>query len=245
MKFRVQLVFFLFCLIISNSPLYATIKVGTEYFYPPFVISPSEGFDVTLMQTLCQRIKQDCKFIPMDFQNLLPALDSGKIDLAIGAISISLARLQKYIFSLPYLVSKGQFLILNNSSNIKSLADLKGGKIGVIKGEEEGSTTYQYLVEHDNNYNLIQYVDMEDLISALGKGAIAAAFLDSPTAVYWVQNSGNQFKTLGTPETVGQGLGIIALPANAQLITRLNQALESMEKDNSYMTIYNTYLNKI
>lgn len=243
MKFRPRLFSCFLCFIILTSPVHATIKVGTEFFYPPFVISTSEGFDIGVMQTLCQRLKQDCEFIPMDFHEIFPALDSGKIDIAIGGISVSLKRLQKYIFSLPYLVSKGQFLILNTSNNIKSSADLNGTRVGVIKGEEDGSVTYQFLVDNYNgNFKIIEFDDMEDLISALSNGDIAAAFIHKSTAHYWVQNGGEQFQLLGNPMIVGQGIGIMALPTSSDLIQRINQELQGMEKDNSYVNLYKTYM---
>lgn len=64
----------------------------------------------------------------MDFNKLFPALDNGSIDLAIGGIVISQIRQQKYDFSLPYMLSKGQFLVTQNS-NVQTVNDLKGQKV--------------------------------------------------------------------------------------------------------------------
>lgn len=242
MKLRIRLGTFLLCISMHASPLYATIKVGTEFFFPPFVMSPTNGFDIGLMQTLCQRLDEDCQFVFMSFHELFKALDKGQIDLAVGGIAITLARLDKYIFSLPYKDSQGQFLILAKSK-IKSISDLNGKKVGVIREEEEdGGVAHQYLVQNYNkNFNIIKYNNMEDLISALSSADIPAAFLHRSTDVYWMQHSANKFRTLGGKIVIGQGFGIMALPKNAALIERINQQLKGMEKDNSYLTLYKNY----
>lgn len=239
-KFLLTLLLYI---LVGLSPLYAEIKVGTKIFYPPFVNSPVGGFDIDLMKTICLRLKEDCRFVPMNFHNIFTHLDQGKIDVAIGGISISLKRLEKYVFSMPYLVSKGQFLILNDSQ-IKSVTELEGKKVGIIRGEEDGSATYQYLTQnYGGKLKIKQYDDVEDLISALSRHKIAAAYIHRDAALYWIQNSGNQLKILGNPAVIGNGIGIMALPANTQLIQRINEQLEAMEKDNSYLDIYRTYLN--
>ncbi|WP_176695294.1 transporter substrate-binding domain-containing protein [Legionella massiliensis] len=226
----------------SLSALHAEIKVGTKVFYPPFVTSPASGFDIDLMKMICLRLKEECRFIPMNFNNIFSHLDQGKIDVAIGGISISLKRMEKYVFSTPYLVSKGQFLILKNS-NINSVSELEGEEVGIIRGEDDGSAIYQILIKnYGSKFQIKQYNDVEDLISALSKQKITAAFIHRDAAIYWIENSGNQLQALGKPEVIGNGIGIIALPVNAPLIQRINEQLEAIEKDNSYLELYRIYL---
>lgn len=240
---RRKLLFPLFlCLTMLATPVCATIKIGTEYFYPPYVISTSEGFDIGLIQLLCLRMHEDCEIVPMDFHEIFPALDSGKIDIAIGGISISLDRLKKYIFSMPYLIGRGQFLVLKGSMFISS-QDLIGQSVGVIKGEQDGSVTYQSLVQNfSDSIKIIEYNDMEDLISALSNKDIAAAFIHRPTAHYWLQNGGDQFKILNETVFLGQGIAIMALPNKGDLIQKINDRLVGAEKDNSYLSLYETYM---
>lgn len=70
-------------------PSYAEIRIGTEFFNPPYIISEVEGFDVTLMNTICQGLKENCVFVPMNFDALFPALEGGKVDLIISGLSIT------------------------------------------------------------------------------------------------------------------------------------------------------------
>lgn len=222
----------------------SNIKVGTLFFDPPFVLSLGEGFDIDLVRLLCKGLNEQCELIPMDFNKLYSALNSGKIDIAIGGISISSDREQNYIFSLPYMICKRQFLVLQ-SSQIKTMDDLNGTTVGVIEGDPHGGVSYQYLVSnYQGKFQIKQYDDMEDLVTALSSGAISAAFLHRSSVLYWVQNGGNQFKPLGQVLILGDGIGIMALPKNQPLIQRINDQLQAMEKDNVYLNLYKTYFSQ-
>ena len=175
----------------------------------------------------------------MDFSLFFTSLSSGKIDLAIGGMTIS--NYPGYIFSLPYKVSRGRFLI-TSSSKVASVSDLTGKKVGILLGEALSDAFYLYLV---NNYNeqfqIKKYDDMEDIITALSQGKIAASFLHVSTAAYWEQNGGGQFKGLGPPIMLGNGIGILSTSAGAPLIQHINQQIQAIEKDNSYLILYNRY----
>lgn len=241
MKIKKIILLLFIYLSLSFSPVYAVINVGIVFFYPPFIMSPSEGFDVDLAGQLFKRLNLQYKLIPMNFSDLFPALDSGRIDIALGGICISPAREKKYIFSLPYMLSKAQFMTLK-SNNIKSVLDLQGKNVGVIQGETEGGVFNDYLSEHfANNFTIVKFTDMEDIISALNSGNIAAVFILRSSANYWQQNGGGAFVEIGAPIAIGEGIAIMALPKNAALIEQINQQLQAMEKDSIYINLYNTY----
>lgn len=242
MKFKKKFLLVLLCFSLNITPLYADLKVGTVFFKPPFVISVDNGFDIDLTRSLCQRMHYSCRFIPMDYHKLFTALDNGEIDIAIGGIYISRVRLEKYISSLPYMLSNAQLLVRQKSS-FKTPKDLLGKTIGIIQGEQKSKgvfTTYLNLA-YDTKIQVQEFNDMEDLISALSNGDIAAAFLHKSTANYWVLNGGGQFKLLGKDIPIGFGVGIIALPKNYPLIQKINLELQAMEKDNSYLKLYKMY----
>lgn len=219
---------------------HADIRIGTVLFYPPFIVSPNQGFDADLSNALCERLQVHCALIPMEFNELFTALNTGKIDLAIGGIIISNERRAHYIFSMPYIISKGDFLILNNSS-VKSVSDLAGDRVGVLRGEQDGGVFYNYLeTRYGKKLEIMQFDDMEDMITALTDHDITAAFTHESTALYWEQNGGGQFRILGEPMPVGNGIAIMALPENIELLQKINVQLKNME-DKSYLNLYNTY----
>lgn len=228
------------CLFISSSG-HTTLKIGTLFFDPPFVFSINEGFDVDLARMLCTAMQERCVLIPMDYNHLFSALSAGTIDLAIGGIAIKSEESVHYIFSLPYMLNKAQFMVLKNS-NIHSIDDLKGQKVGALKGNPDGGVLPTYLFnKFTDQFDITQYDDMEDIITALNEKEIVAAFLHQPSVNYWEENGGDLFIAIGPVFTIGQGIGIMALPRNAPLINKINQLLEGMESNNAYLDLYKNY----
>lgn len=222
---------------LCSASTYATIKIGTPAFNPPFEISDTEGFDMDLMQILCQRISEECKFYPMEKHTLYDALNQRQVDLVIGGFTISDARSINYIFSLPYIVSNGTFIVLK-SQFFRSVKDLAGKKIGVI----EGSDYEQFLVEQfGSQCQVITYQGPIHLMAGLKNGEISAAFLDTFSRDYWVSYSSGEFTSLGDTVPVGSGMAIMALPEQAPLLDRINQQIKLMESDGTYINLYNNY----
>lgn len=223
-----------------NTPLYANIKIGTVNFYPPYVISDEEGFDIDLLGKICKDLDEKCDVSLMDFKLLFPALKEGKIDLAISGLTISKKEHTFYIYSIPYMVSKAQFLVLKHSG-IKSINDLKGKFIGVLRGNKEYSVFYDYLSKSKEHYQIIEYNNTINIIDGLTRGDIAAALIHDSAAAYWSDNSKNKLKRLGSAFPLGDGISILALPKNELLIHRINQQLRHLEQDDYLSELYKRY----
>lgn len=235
-------VFLSLILSLTARGLHADVKIGVIAYNPPFVFGVNQGFDVDLINLVCQRLKISCSLLPLPFNKLFKALDEGKVELVIGGITLPDAGLEKYISSMPYLVSRGQFLVLNNDK-FKAISDLYGGKVGVMNGETYSSASFEYLQHfYKGKLTIIPYDDPKSLLNAFTDGAIDAAFINESSAVYWHQMSQGKFKFLGQPITFGHGLGFVALPQNSALINRINQALQNIENDGNYIKLYKAYL---
>ncbi|KTD07872.1 transporter substrate-binding domain-containing protein [Legionella jamestowniensis] len=239
--YTIKAVFFFLLFSCTIFSAHSAIRVGTVFLYPPFVMSVNEGFDIEFVNLLCQRMKTDCTLIPMDFNKLFSALDNDVIDIAIGGIVISKAREQQYVFSLPYMLSKGEFLVLkdNKASSIDELAQQT---IGVMKGAQASNVYSNFLnVNYPGVFKFQDFNDIEDLVSALRNQTIAAAFVHESAAYYWEQNGGGQFKMLGKPMSVGLGVGIMSTPKNISIIQQLNQQIVDIEQDGAFVSLYQEY----
>ena len=238
MKWRISIcsIFFM-CYVTAIN---ASLVIGIPYFKPPYVINQFEGFDVDLMHAICKRMNEACVFKQMKFNKLYTALNDGTIDLAMGAITISEKRQMYYVFTLPYKISKSQFLVLK-TSNLKSISDLKGKSVGAINSSDLQD------FQTDNPELKIQVVLYEDplpLLSALSTHQLDAILMDSEEFNYWLQQTEIPLSRLEEPFAVGEGLGIMSLPKNMALIQSINQVLIQLEKDGSYKSIYENYFNE-
>lgn len=89
------------------------------------------GFDVEVMKEVAKRLDIDIKFEIMGIDGMLPAIKSGRIDVAANDIEITENREKEFNFSEPYKYSYTTMAVrAADNSGIESLEDLKGKKAG-------------------------------------------------------------------------------------------------------------------
>ncbi|HAT8180114.1 TPA: transporter substrate-binding domain-containing protein [Legionella pneumophila] len=242
-RFRIYLCSLL--LVIPFCKPYAlTLIIGTLSYNPPFEIQVNNsskknefyGFEIELMNEICQRINAKCQYKPLLFEQILAEVNSGAINLGIGSINITPERSERFLFSLPYKASYHQFLVPSNS-NIKKIDDLKGKTIGI----HLGSPTADYLMVYFNNTIQFKYYEtFMDLLNGLTDPQVSAIVTNSDQAQYWASNTPD-CKLLGDSFPFGIGFGVVARLDQAELIEKINQALIDIENDGTYLKIYNLF----
>lgn len=102
------------------------------------------GYDVEVMREVANRLGLDISFEIMGIDSMLPAIQSGRIDVAANDIEPTETRREAFDFSEPYKYSYTTMAVRKeDNSGIESLEDLKGKKAG------GGATTiYSQIAEH-------------------------------------------------------------------------------------------------
>lgn len=231
------------------SPLQAAdtkpLIIGVDMFSPPFVMQGGKkelyGFDISMMMSLCKLMQRHCQFKQFKWVDLLGAVSTNKIDLAVSSITITAERARKMNFSLPYSLSYSRF-ITRSDRFIKepfNMESLNNKKIGAYQG-----TVYENNVSKFGIKNPVikTYAGYEEALRALKNNEVDFILLDSPTALYWAANSSGAFKTAGKPIIYGYGIGIAISPDNAALIPELNKALLNYQDSKEYRSNYHRYL---
>jgi cyclohexadienyl dehydratase len=82
------------------------LRVATTGDYQPFSYSNSagemRGIDIDLAQNLAHSLGVELRWVPTTWPDLMEDFHSGKFDIGMSGISISLARAQTAMFSAPY-----------------------------------------------------------------------------------------------------------------------------------------------
>ena len=104
-----------------------TVRIATEGAYPPFNYTNNDGslggFDVDVINAVCDEIKANCDIVAQDWDGIIPGLLANKYDAIIAGMSITPERAETVDFSAPYfsntmvwLAKKdGTFLVLMTS----------------------------------------------------------------------------------------------------------------------------------
>ncbi len=137
----------MFMLILSSVSFSAKkLYVGTNAEFKPYEYLEGDkivGFDIELMEKLGEELGYEIKWINMNFDGLLTALQLKKIDAVIAGMSATDERKKAAAFSIPYLFFKTEhFVLVNEESPYTSKEDLKGKTAGVQMGSiQEGFAT--------------------------------------------------------------------------------------------------------
>jgi len=121
------------------------LTMATEATFPPYEFLRGQeivGIDVEICRAVAQRLGREFRAENMDFDSVIPAVISGKADLAAAGITITEDRRKNVDFSVPY-VTTGIVVIYRKAEAYTDTGCLKGRKIGV----QSGTTSETYVLE--------------------------------------------------------------------------------------------------
>ena len=122
-----------------------SLKMITEATFPPYEFLRGQeivGIDVEICRAVAEKLGRPFKPETVDFDSVIPAVISGKADLAAAGITITEDRKKNVDFSIPY-VKTGIVVIYKKSAPFTDKAQLKGKKIGV----QSGTTSETFVLE--------------------------------------------------------------------------------------------------
>jgi octopine/nopaline transport system substrate-binding protein len=233
----------------------ATITL--EGAYAPWNLTNADGtlggFEPELAKVLCERAKIECTLVASDWDGMIPALNAGKFDVIMDALSITEERKQVIDFTIPYAATPAAFATAKDSPLAKAAGTgatikMTPGQTGVkeidalkeaFKGKTIGiqaATVYAKFV-YDNFGDIAEireYKTGADRDLDLQNGRIDLGFDD---AVYFA----NAFKTANGaldftgPEIVGsiwgEGEGLGVRKADTDLRDKFSEAIKSALAD--------------
>ncbi|MDK4490529.1 basic amino acid ABC transporter substrate-binding protein [Fusobacterium necrophorum] len=228
----------LLCFACGKGKEEATLVVGTNPEFAPFEYMEGEeikGFDIELMKQIGEKIGKKVEIKSMNFDGLLPALQSKKIDVVIAGMAATEERKKHVNFTKNYYISQQNIMVKENKEH--DLEALKGQKIGVVLGYTGDvfiSSKHEYAVERFNSASAA--------ILALQADKVSAVILDEePAKQYVKQNPG--LSTFAISD--GKEEYAIALHKdNVSLLKDIDKALESLKQDGSYDKLYQQYFTK-
>ena len=113
-----------------------TLRVVTDPSFVPFEMMDQEtgemiGFDMEIIREVADRAGFEIDLNTMDFNGIIPALQTGNVDIAIAGITITEEREEIVDFSDPYYDSGLRILVRQDNGKVGEISDLEGVKIRV------------------------------------------------------------------------------------------------------------------
>ena len=152
-----------------------TVKMITEATFPPYEFLRGQeivGIDVEICRAVAQKLGKNFHCETVDFDSVIPAVISGKADLAAAGITVTEDRKKNVDFSIPY-VKTGSVVVYKKDNPFKDKDQLKGKKIGV-----QGGTTSEAFVTDELKQEPERTKSPAEAVAALKAGRVEFVIAD-------------------------------------------------------------------
>ena len=215
-----------------------TLIMATNAEFPPYEYFENDaivGIDAEIAALIADKLGMELEIVDVAFDSIIPGVQSGKYDMGMAGLTVNEERLEKVNFSTSYATGI-QAVIVKEGSDIKSIDDLSGKKIGV-----QTSTTGDIYATGDYGEDAItRYDNGAVAVQALLAGKVDCVIIDNePAKSYVAANEG--LKVLDTEYTV-EDYAICFAKENTELQEKVNGALEELIADGSVAKVINKYI---
>ncbi|MBY6035575.1 transporter substrate-binding domain-containing protein [Fictibacillus nanhaiensis] len=207
------------------------LVMATSADYPPYEFVDTKkggeivGFDIDIANHIANNLGYELEIKDMDFNGLIPAIDSGKADFVIAGMTPNEERKKSVDFSDEYYAA--QQLIVTKDKTIKSVEDLEGKTLGVQLGSIQEKEADKLLKEH--NFDVVQRNKVTELVQEMKSNRIDAGIIEDAVAYeFLMKNKELSSFVLPNTETAGSA---IAFPKDSELTEEFNKELKKMKED--------------
>lgn len=208
--------------------------IGVDGDFPPFTSKESggnfSGLDIEAARWIAEKKGFQVQFVAVPWDNIVPSLEAGTVDIIWSGMTISDERQAKVNFSKPY-YTVNQSIAIRAGSPV-TMQDLYNGqlRIGVQAGSTEADWVIKNLIRTGKMpaSNLFQYPNITTLTNNLENGAVDASIIQTPSQQRAI--SGRPIVIIGT--TPSQDLYAVAVrKTNPELLNIIDDGLLQLMKD--------------
>ena len=218
------------------------VVVGTEAQYAPYEFKDLDanfaGCDMWLAQQIADSLGVELEVVDMAFDGIIPAVQSGQVDLGIAAFTNTPERAEEIDFSDLYETS-AQLLIVKagNADTYSTKESLVGLKVGAQKGTIQSQLIQSALPESE----LFELEKYPALALEVQNGNIAGLVVDQAVGEALVASSNGALEVSNftfTAEEASFGKSVVIAKGNEDLVEAVNEVINKVTADGSYQQAY-------
>lgn len=213
--------------------------MSTNAAFPPYEMTTDsgefEGIDIETAQAIADKLGLELQIDDMDFDAALLAVQQGKSDMVMAGVTVTDERQNVMDFTDSYATGI-QSIIVKEDSDIASVDDLAGKKIGT----QRGTTGYLYCSDDFGDENVVAYDNGLTAVQMLNNGQVDCVVIDNaPAKEFVAANPGLKLlDTAYVEESYAIGVG----KGNTELKDAINTALEELKADGTLQAIVDKYI---
>ena len=209
------------------------LVVGTCADYPPYewhLVQDGEdkiiGFDIDIAQAIADELGVELEVQDMDFDGLIPALSTGKVDMIIAGMNPTEERKQSVDFTDIYYTQKDALVIKSeDAKDIRSEDDLKKASLATQKATIQET----YLLENfpDTEIQSVPKLNTAILYLVTGKSD-AVLMVETVARRYVEENEGLEIADFDVSSTPNESAIAVAKDSE-DFLEEVNDILDEME----------------
>jgi ABC-type amino acid transport substrate-binding protein len=216
-----------------------TINVGVRADAMPFSFMQAGGTPEGFMIELCQRVVRslanqlkvpDLKvnWVLVTVQSRFDVVAKGSADMECGASTITLSRMKVVDFSsVTFVESTG--VLVKAATGVRKLADLSGGRIGVIRGTTNERAVMAQIKRRQLNVAVVPFGSGDEAMAALESEKVAAFASDRLLLVGALNKAKDPRALTMLPEHLSiEPYGIVLPRGDSSLRLAVNTALAQL-----------------
>ena len=217
------------------------LVVGTEAQYAPYEFKDMDanfvGCDMWLAQQIADALGVELEVVDMSFDGIIPAVQSGQVDIGIAAFTVTEERAEVIDFSEAYEKAAQAVVVKKGNEDVYSTKEsFAGQKVGAQKGTVQ-SLLIKNVLSDSELFELDKYPELGMEVAA---GNIAALVADAPVADELVKS--NPELALATfsfdPNEVEFGKAAVIAKGNEDFVAAVNEVITKVTSDGSFQTAY-------
>ena len=214
------------------------LTMATNASFPPYEYYENEkivGIDAEVAELIAQKLGVELEIKDMEFGSIIGAVQTGAVDMGMAGMTVTEDRLKTVDFSDSYATAV-QVVIVKEDSEIATVEDLEGKKVGV----QENTTGDIYASKDLGEDAVKRYNKGNDAVAALVSGVVDAVIIDNePAKSFVAANEG--LKILDTSYADEQ-YAVATSKDNTALTEAINKALGELKADGTLDEIVNKYI---
>lgn len=242
-----MVLFVLLLFTLVNPCFAAALRVVSEVNYPPFSYLDKKGqpagFDVDLARALCTIMQRPCEVVLMPFDAVIPAVQSGKADVAISGLAKTPEREKLLYYATPYYRSRTVIIGRAGEYYPKLEPTTFAGKRLVAQAKSAQMDAVVQLF--GQNSTILSAKSVGDAVQMLVDGKADIAFADSLTCVSILNSEeGQKLDYVAEPLSVEHVTNVAYITValgNKKLGDSIAEALQELRVSGVYATINSKY----
>ena len=170
--------------------------MGTNAAFPPYEFYENEtivGIDAVIAGLIADELGMKLEIQDMDFDAIIPAVVSGKIDMGMAGMTVTDERLQSVSFSESYATGVQVVIVPEGSpiENVDQLFSLIDEGEDVQIGTQNATTGFIYASDDFGEDHVQAFNKGADAVQALVTGKLTCVIIDNePAKAFVAANNG-------------------------------------------------------